>query len=166
MLYLILKNKTRQQMNLLKNKKAYEGFTFIETLVSLTVITMICVMLVFCYSSAIKGITKSRKQVNSDLELIDFDTSLRKIINSISLPQWKKDYNFTYTSTSLFLEYVNGSSEYIETTINKNFQIKNCFVIFYDNKKPAGLKVYYSYKNKEYICSELFSSIPFGQVKL
>ena len=166
MLFHISKNKTLKQMNLLKNNKSKEGFTFIETIVSLAIITMICILLVFCYSSAIKGITKSREQVNSDLELIDFDTSLRKLINSISLPEWKNDYNFTYTSTSLFLEYVNGSSEYIETTINKNFQIKNCSVLFYDNEKPAGLKVSYSYKNKEYTCLELFSRIPVGQVKL
>ena len=39
-------------------------------------------------------------------------------------------------------------------------------ILFYDNEKPAGLKVSYSYKNKEYTCLELFSSIPFGQVKL
>ncbi len=166
MLFFILKNKTLKQINLLKINKSKEGFTYIETLVSLAIVTMICVMLVFCYSSAIKGITKSREQVNSDFELIDFDTSLRKLINSISLPEWKKDYYVKYTPNSLLLEYVNGSSEYTETTINKNFQVKNCSVIFYDNEKPAGLKVCYSYKNKEYICSELFSSIPFGQVKL
>lgn len=166
MLFRILKNKTRKQMNLLKNKKVHEGFTFIETLVSLSVITMICVMLVFCYSSSIKGITKSRVQVNADLELIDFDTTLRKLINSISLPEWKTDYNYTYTSSELFLEYVHGSSELAKTGINKNVKITDCSVIFYDNQKPAGLEIHYIYCGKEYTCNELFSSIPFGQEKL
>lgn len=148
------------------SQKTNEGFTFIETLVALAVIALISVMLVFCYSTSIKSLNKTRSKTKDTFEVLSIDESFRKIIQSISLPEWENTYNYSYTTSSLSLPWINRTEETVKFDFDSSLVINKVEVINYKNDIPAGLKITYQYQKHEYICSELFSSIPFGQVEL
>lgn len=147
-------------------QKTNEGFTFVETLVALSVIAIISVMLVFCYSTSIKSLSKTRSKTKDTFEVLSIDEKFRKIIQSISLPEWENTYNYSYTTTSLSLQWINRAEETVKFEFDSSLIINNVEIIKYKNDIPAGLKITYQYQNHEYICSELFSSISFGQVEL
>lgn len=143
-----------------------EGFTFIETLVALTIIILISLMLVFCYSTSIKTLDKTRSKTKDSIEVLDMDKNFRQIIQSISLPEWETTYSYSYTSSSLSLQWINCSEDFAMFDFDSSIVINNVEIIKYKNNIPAGLKITYLYKNNKYSCIELFSSIPFGQLEL
>lgn len=145
-----------------KNNVFTESFSYVETLVSLLVISIICVLLAFCYSTSVKSIVKTKQKAKEATQILQFDTFLRNTINSISVPAWEKDYTFTYSKNNIDLPWVNGKKEPQNTSIPEDFIIEKAETIKYKNSKPAGLKVIYTYNKKEYECSCLFSSIPYG----
>lgn len=147
-------------------QKTNEGFTFVETLVALTVIALISIMLVFCYSTSIKTLNKTRSKTKNTFEVLTIDENFRRIIQSISLPEWESTYECSYTSSSLSLQWINQAEDSIQFDFDSSLFITNVEILKYKNSMPAGLKITYLYQDHEYICSELFSSIPYGQVEL
>lgn len=143
-----------------------EGFTFLETLVSITIITFIVILLGFCFSTSSRILRKTNTQTISDLELLKIDTKFRQLIQSINIPDWETKYSITNTQTTITLNWVNGTNSISSLEINPNILILKTDLIKYKNDKPAGLCITYLYRDKEYICSELFSSIPYGQVEI
>jgi len=149
-----------------KNRTRNEAFTLIETLVSLVIISIITTLIYFCCSSAIRNINKARNLTASDFKLIENDKNLRKIINSISVPDWETDYKLTYTPNSISFSWVEGQDCVYLYEFDNGFELKECTLMAYKNGEIAGIRIEYFYMGKNYECSQLFSSIPFGLMKL
>lgn len=153
-------------MNYQRSSKKNEAFTFIETLVSIVVISIITSLIYFCCSSAIKNIYKARTLTSADLKIIESDNKLRSIINSVSVPDWETDFEIKFTSRTITLRWVEGRDEDFIYEMDPDIEVDKCSVLQYRNGKISGIKIEYLYNGQRYECSQLFSSIPFGQIEL
>lgn len=145
-------------------KSKASGFSYIEAVVSLLIISLIGVLLASVYSISIKSISKMRIKINDSVEHLRVDDELRDFISCVDYPFWVKEYKVDSSENSITVEYFKGI-EGTETKEFKNIEITECDFLRNEQKEPFGLYVKYKLKEQEYETKVLFSSFPFGAVK-
>ena len=159
-------------MNMQKNQNSFhklkinEAFTYIEVIVSLIIISLIACLLYFSYSICIKGFNSSRESVTDSLIHISVDSYFREKIQTVTIPYWLYDYEYTFTDSEIMLSWMNGEKKLDKVTVPKNVKIDDIRVIFSENKNIKGLHIKYFIKSKEYETKVLFASRVFGDLQI
>ncbi len=157
-------------MNILKSlynhKKSKEAFTYIEVIVSLLIIALLAGLLYFSYAICIKGINSSRKSVKESIEWLNTDSLIRKKIEQVSIPFWVTDYEYSFSSNSLTLSWINGVNNSETLSLPEIFKIQKVETIDAENDSIKGLIVKYQYKNADYELKALFASRTFGSSQI
>lgn len=145
--------------------KKSAAFSYIEAVVSLLIISLICFLIANVYSVSIKSINKTRNKLTATILHMNADSELRDLINGINYPYWVKEYNIESDENTITVEYFKGNPEKYTGTFN-NIKIVECDFLRTNNKEPIGIFIKYTINDKEYETKELFSSFPFGAVKI
>lgn len=148
------------------NKTLNSGYTYIEVLVSLLVISMLSALLFFSYSFCVRSIRKTRQNITSSIERLNFEYSIRKKINSVSIPYWLKDYELSTESNVLILNWVNGVNSLELIHYPATIKILKIEQITKKSGFIIGLKINYEFRGKEYEILELFASRKYGDCLL
>lgn len=152
--------------SIVKNEKKSNAFTYIEVIVALVVISLIAGLLYFSYSICIKSFTSSRESVREAVERLNTDAFLRKKIQSVSIPYWEKDFDFSFSEAQITLPWLEGIKAEQSVIMPENASIKDVTPIKSDKGKPKGLHIKYYIKNNEYVVKVLFASRFYGEVEL
>jgi len=129
--------------NTLKNTlKNNSGFTLIETLVAITLISLIGLS-VFMVTSDIVRFTGKVKDLNSwNKELIQLERVLRKSVAEVQIPFWISDIKINDGIGKIIVPYWNGDSDLhlVMKIVDKDFKIST----------PEGSTVFTGYDGVEF----------------
>ncbi len=158
-----------------------QGFTFVETLVSLLIISLTAVILYGAFNSSIHAIYSSVSHTITNYQILKTDTVLRREVANICIPYWQKD--FTYTTSynkielpwycakdkwtlSLFISETGNLILETDADSKKTYTLLNGIedisfkLVTASNNIPFGIKITYTKNDKKYITTVLFSSRP------
>ena len=155
-------NKIIKLKKLFQNKAS--GFSYIEAIVSLLIISLVAVMIASVYSVSIKALTNTRQKLKNSINHLKVDEEIREFISSVDYPFWIKEYKMNFSENAITVEYHKG----IEGCTTKEFnevKIIECDFIRTSDKEPVGIYVKYILNEKEYETKSLFASFPYGAVR-
>lgn len=124
-------------------KKINEGFTLMETLLTIAIVIIISSILVVAFSSSLKGFSQHIKAVNTAITLSSIDRYIRIKTNDTNIPYW------TYYRP----HFENLSSELYHSRYGS--YIKSINII----SNARGIEVIYTVNNHETRTIALFPSV-------
>lgn len=148
---------------ILKSNKQNSAFSYIEVLVSISVIAVISLLLYFSYSVCSKNIYHVHQNLENELKCLRVDNEIRKGIENVRIPYWETRIMHTIRNNSIFISWFNGNNELYEIRLPEYVKEIQMHEIIYSGK-TVGFEVSYLLLNKECKTSALFSSCPFGAV--
>ncbi len=159
---IILYNK----LKIKNSKRLVQGFSLVETLISILIISLIASVLYLVYWTSVKSLSSSKVQLQYSNLRLNTDILLRKNIESVSIPFWVNEYDYSFDKKSLLLSWVNGVRSPVLVKIPDKVTIENVELILSDEKNPSALKVIYRIDKKTYETISVFSSRKYGEYKL
>ncbi|ULQ59086.1 prepilin-type N-terminal cleavage/methylation domain-containing protein [Brucepastera parasyntrophica] len=161
--------------------KNEEGFTFMEVLVAIAIISIIGLSLLWGIASISDSVTRARENARLALSLLKADEYIRERTAEIRIPYWERNITFESSGSSASIPWYQGDKNaylrfftenntvYAETEFNGETAklalltgIENIEIRILENKNgaPAGLEIIYMLKGKEYRTVSPFASIP------
>lgn len=142
-----------------------KGFSFIEALVSLLIVSIISTVTYFAFSSSIKNIIKIKEKERIDFKIFRTEQVIRDIISSVEIPFWKTDFYFRVEDDYISCNYLNGNKK-IETR-NLPYPIKpsSFDVVYFEEIKPVGVRIEYEIMGQYRKISQTFATLPIGLYK-
>lgn len=134
------------------------GFTIIEALVSLGIISLVCVVLYAAFATGTKGITGSHRSLSAALKRKRTDAIVRQATGNVEIPFWLKVYEFTATEHTLSLPWSNGVPGVIEVELPEGVTIRECKPAGGTETRPDGLRMTYEVDGVPYSLSAVFAS--------
>ncbi len=128
-------------MNFLKIR-TNEGFTLIETLIAITLVSLIGIPVFMVFSDTV-SFTGNVKDLNRwNKELIQLERVLRKSVGEVGIPFWISDIELTEEAGSMSVPYWNGQADsFLEMkTLDTAFKITT----------PEGSTVFNGYDGVEF----------------
>lgn len=154
--------KTRSKFFIFKREK---GFSYIEVIISLLIISFIAGLLYFSYSICIKSLYSSKESIKNSIEHLEADKYLRESIQSVSLPFWQKTIEYAFTENEINISCSSG--EIIKTfKMKHNIKLKEIDPIYTEGDRIKGLQIKYSINNKLYETKALFASRYYGDIQI
>jgi prepilin-type N-terminal cleavage/methylation domain-containing protein len=146
--------------------KSENGFTFIEVLVSLLIISSVGIVLYASFSAGFKGVEKSRTEIRDAVRHLQTDSVIRSAAESVQIPYWVTAYEMTAAGGSLELPWYEGKKETKTVQLPAGADIEKSELVREDGKSPFGIRITYKIGKREYTTSATFASFPAGKVKL
>ena len=146
----------------MKDKSYSEGFSFIEVLVSLFIISMISMLLYFAYSLCLKTYNRSKEEIKITTLRANTDYILRKKIEKVTIPYWEKEYIFSFTDNSISLNWIDGKNDLIQVLLPENVKVIDVELIQSKENKYLGMKVSYELLSKKFEAKEREESFSFS----
>lgn len=150
----------------IKHSFSNEGFTYIEVVVSLVIISLVAGLIYFSYAVSFKSLNSSKNRIKTEIIRINTDTLLRKNIESISIPFWDKEYDYSFSDNTIKLGRINGSREPYEIKLNDSVIITSCNPLKNKADKITGFEIRYQINGKEFETSALFASHDYGELEI
>ena len=141
------------------------GFTFIETLISLAIISMMAVVITGGILISLQSYRKARTEIKKANLLLASDTQLRNDASHIMIPYWVSEMKFSFTESSITYSWVDGKED-SQTFSYTNIAILDAELMKKGGKAPSGIRIKYEFDGNVYTASCLFSTFPYGDVKL
>ncbi|MCI6592811.1 MAG: type II secretion system GspH family protein [Spirochaetia bacterium] len=154
----------KTQCKFLISKKS-EGFSYIEVIVSLLIISFIAGLLYFSYSICIKSLYSSKESIRNSIDHLEADEYLRESIQSVLVPFWQKSIDYSFTENEISISWDNGE-------VTKSFKMKakakiiEVNPIYSEEVRIKGLHIKYNVNNKSYETKALFASRYYGDVQI
>ena len=147
-----------------KNKNKDNGFSFMESLISLAVISIITLCISNGIIMSMRAYNKNKTIASNSCTLLQVDKQLREIITSIQNPLEINKEDITYSDHTLSVKWYKSENsiktfEFNDIDILEIKMIKKSF-------KNIGVNILYSYIKEKYNCICLFSHLPYGEVEL
>lgn len=139
-----------------------KGFSFVETLISLLIISLISTVMYSAFSSSIKSIIKIKEKQKKDFEIFRTEQELRNIVSSIDIPFWEKNFYFKITDDSISCSYLNGNPKVETKNLPYPINLLSYNVVYFEKIKPVGVKIEYEIMGQPRIISQTFASQPIG----
>lgn len=141
---------------------ANKAFTFIETLVSLLIITIISTVMYLSFSSSIKDIIKIKEKERDSYKIFRIEQTIRDTISAVEIPFWSSDFYFSITEDTISCNYLNGNKEITTRKLPYPLKIINYEIVFFEKKKPVGIILNVEIDNCDRIINQTFASRPIG----
>lgn len=138
------------------------GFSFIETLVSLLIISIISTVMYLSFSSSIKEIIKIKEKEKLDYQIFRSEQIIRNTISSIDIPFWKRDFYFFITEDSISCNYQNGNNKIETKKLPYSIKILSYEIIYFEKTNPVGIRIEFEMDNRIRIINQVFASRPIG----
>ena len=128
-------------------KRSDDGFTLMETLISIAVLMVVSSLFVVAFSTAFKAIAMSKEQTGMAVTINQVDRFIRRQADSLHIPYWA------------------DSKLYAEELRNELFRsqfgqyINTVQIITDSRRKPRGVLVTYTVQNRQMRTRALFPSI-------
>jgi type II secretory pathway pseudopilin PulG len=128
-------------------KKNEDGFTLVETLLSIALILIAGGVMVMGSGAALRGVSQSIKAVSAAATINRIDRHIRARTDAVHIPYWS------------------GTKPYIDVLTTELYRsefgayIKSVKTIGNYPKAPRGIEVVYTVNNKEIKTVALFSSV-------
>lgn len=147
-------------------RKNNSGFSFIESLVSLSILSLMAVCIVAGIMIATKSYNKSKAVVHQTYVVYEADKYIRNVAKSVRPPFWVKKLDVTFSGSSFELCWINGVSSSQTFNLNPNIKITNIELVGKKDSIPLGMRVSYEYNDCEYSTSCLFASFSYGDFEI
>lgn len=127
--------------------KAEDGFTLLETLLSIAIVLIVSSLLVVASNTALRGASQSVRVISTAAMLTRIDRHIRLRTDAVHIPYWA------------------DAAPYIDALTGELFQsrfgshIKSIKTVFDTQKVPRGIEVIYVYNNLEMRTVALLPSI-------
>jgi type II secretory pathway pseudopilin PulG len=128
-------------------KNLNDGFTLMETLVSIAIIMAVSSLFAIAFITAFKATSQSNNEIKTAITITQIDHFIRERTNSLHIPYWA------------------DSKPYADELRNELFRSKfashiNTIQIINDSRrKPRGLLVIYTVNNRQIQTKALFPSV-------
>jgi prepilin-type N-terminal cleavage/methylation domain-containing protein len=132
--------------------KNEDGFTLIETLLSVAIILIISSLFVIGSGTALQGASQSIKTVKTAATLTSIDRFIRTKTNAVHIPYWADTTPYIAALTAELYQSKIGT------------YIKSVGTISGYRKVPLGIEVVYTVNKREMRTVALFSSIAVMEV--
>ena len=106
-------NFMKYKMKTNKRHIAANGFTLIETLIAITLVSLISITVLMVFSDTIRFTNKIRDLNRWNRELIKLENILRKSVGEIQIPFWISDIEIIEGSGSMRVPYWNGDEKFL-----------------------------------------------------
>lgn len=147
------------------NQKFYLGFTLVESLISLSIISIISIVITAGILLSMQSYRKSSDQVKNAYKLLEIDRQIRNICSNIEIPFWETNAEITFTEHTFSTKWYK-SKDNLETFEFPDIIITKIEQIQSKKNKLYGLIIYYSFNEKPHICKSLLKNIPYGELEL
>lgn len=149
------------------NQRSYsDGFSYIEVLVSLLIISLIGSLLFFSYSISVRSVDSSRKKVKTELLRIKTDSQLRKTIEKISIPSWTSEYEYNMINNTIELSWVDGKENPQLLELDRKVEPIELKPLKFDDGHIVGFIIRYLINGTEYETVAVFASRPYGKEEI
>ena len=142
------------------------GFTFIEVLVSLLIISLVGMVLYASFSAGFRGIEKSKAEMRTAVRRLQTDSIIRSAAGSVRIPYWITEYEMTAAGETLEFPWYDGEKEIKTVRLPSGVVIDKSELVRKDGEAPFGIRITYKIGKREYTTSAAFGSFPAGKVKL
>jgi prepilin-type N-terminal cleavage/methylation domain-containing protein len=143
-----------------------DGFSFIEVLVSLLIISLVGVVLYASFSTGFRAIEKAQTEVRTAVRHLQADHLIRSAAGAVEIPYWVTDYEMAAGENTLDLPWYEGEKESKTVQLPEGVIIEKSELVREDGKAPFGIRIQYKIGKREYAASAPFASFPAGKVKL
>lgn len=147
------------------NQKFYLGFTLLESLISLSIISIISIVITAGILLSMQSYRKSSDQVKNAYKLLEIDRQIRNICSNIEIPFWETNAEISFTEHTFSTKWYK-SKDNLETFEFPDIIITKIEQIQSKKNKLYGLIIYYSFNEKAHICKSLLKNIPYGELEL
>ena len=107
-----LKQETGVLLNFLKIRNN-EGFTLIETLIAITLVSLIGLPVFMVFSDTVSFTAKVKDLNRWNKELVQLERVLRKSASEVQIPFWISDIELTEEAGRLSVPYWNGDADLV-----------------------------------------------------
>lgn len=146
-----------------KQNEKVVAFTLIETLVALLVVSLMGMVLYFSFFVSVKSVNSSNKNISIQIERLNIDRKLRNSIESVKVPFWIKEYDYSFSQNHLLLSWINGIEEKQNINFSENVVLDSCMPILSKEDRIIGFEIKYSIKNNQFTTKALFASYSYGE---
>ena len=165
MLQYSLRTMPLKRSSLMRTKQE-DGFSFIEVLVSLLIISLVGIVLYASFSTGFRAVEKSQTEVRTAVRHLQADHIIRSAAGAVQIPYWVTDYEMSAGERTLDLPWYEGEKESKTVQLPEHVIIEKSELIKKDGKSPFGIKIQYKIGKREYTTSAAFASFPAGIVTL
>lgn len=146
-----------------KQNEKVAAFTLIETLVSLLVVSLMGMILYFSFFVSVKSVNSSNNNVSVQIERLNTDRKLRTSIESVRVPFWVKEYDYSFSKNQLLLSWINGIDKNQNISFSENIVLDSCIPILSKEDRIIGFEIKYSIKSNQFTTKALFASYSYGE---
>lgn len=146
-----------------KQNEKVAAFTLIETLVSLLVVSLMGMILYFSFFVSVKSVNSSNNNVSVQIERLNTDRKLRTSIESVRVPFWVKEYDYSFSKNQLLFSWINGIDKKQNIGFSENVVLDSCIPILSKEDRIIGFEIKYSIKSNQFTTKALFSSYSYGE---
>jgi hypothetical protein len=168
------------------------GFTIVETLTAITIVTLLVFLLLFFTSAAGANAVRSKESVVFLREFLEFDRAIREKAGAVIIPYWDRTvtlYGFSAEGERpavVEIPYYGGVKDSIlrlsidrESRLSlesgsgeerecrdapEGLLLKDIEVLHDDEGRPLSLKIRFEYRNKAYYTLAPFATFPVKRV--
>lgn len=142
------------------------GFSFLESLVSLSILSLMAVCIVAGIMIATKSYTKSKAAIQQTYSVYQTDKFIRDVAKSVRPPFWVRKIDVSFSGSSFDLCWVDGVSSSQSFELNSDIKITNIELVGKKDSVPIGMRVFYEFNGCEYSTSCLFASFSYGDFEI
>lgn len=146
-----------------KQNEKVAAFTLIETLVSLLVVSLMGMILYFSFFVSVKSVNSSNNNVSVQIERLNTDRKLRTSIESVRVPFWVKEYDYSFSKNQLLLSWINGIDKNQNISFSENVVLDSCIPILSKEDRIIGFEIKYSINSNQFTTKALFASYSYGE---
>lgn len=146
-----------------KQNEKVAAFTLIETLVSLLVVSLMGMILYFSFFVSVKSVNSSNNNVSIQIERLNIDRKLRTSIESVRVPFWIKEYDYSFSKNQLLFSWINGIDKKQNISFSENVVLDSCIPILSKEDRIIGFEIKYSIKSNQFTTKALFASYSYGE---
>jgi prepilin-type N-terminal cleavage/methylation domain-containing protein len=139
-----------------------QGFTILETLTAITIISLSALIMTGFLSSTLRLTGRVRDTLALSMDLLKADEQLRGETAAIAIPYWERRVNIVQTPSLMAIPWYGGEEGHVlELRIGGNFpHITGVNVLRDVNEIPYGLDIVYEYRGRTIYTSCCFSTLP------
>lgn len=146
-----------------KQNEKVAAFTLIETLVSLLVVSLMGMILYFSFFVSVKSVNSSNNNVSIQIERLNIDRKLRTSIESVRVPFWVKEYDYSFSKNQLLFSWINGIDKNQNISFSENVVLDSCIPILSKEDRIIGFEIKYSINSNQFTTKALFASYSYGE---
>lgn len=146
-----------------KQNEKVSAFTLIETLVSLLVVSLMGMILYFSFFVSVKSVNSSNNNVSIQIERLNIDRKLRTSIESVRVPFWVKEYDYSFSKNQLLFSWINGIDKNQNISFSENVVLDSCIPILSKEDRIIGFEIKYSINSNQFTTKALFASYSYGE---